>query len=468
MTSTTGGFSSSIRRAAALAALSLALAGVALAQSGFVDRFKAATKAYETKDYVRMEAELREALKLRPAHPTATYKLAAALALRGDGKGAVAALDGLADRGLAFEPGKDADFAALNDDRAFKSVRRAFAGNLAARGEPARAFRLRSPGFIPEGIAYDRERKHFYVGSVHERRIQRIRRDDTEQDFVAPGAGGLWAALGLAADAERRLLWVATSAVPEMKDAAAAELGGTALLAYDLDSGAPKHRFVLDAANGGPGPHALGDLAVLEDGTVYATDSSGGMLYALDPQRGAFTAMTPPGALASPQGLALSRDGRTLYVADYTQGLYAFELKTRALTRLEADDDVSLYGIDGLARYQDQLIAIQNGIRPHRIVRLRLTRGRVTRADVLAASLPEFDEPTLGVVVGERFYFVANSQWGRFNAQHQLPPDGQLRRPLVLWLDLKQQEREPGRPRDPFAPTTAPAQPSLPCVPPLC
>src|SRR6185503_8944861 len=102
---------------AGLAAVFAALACVAAAQApdGFVERYKASTKAYETKDYVRMEAELREALKLRPAHPTATYKLAAALALRGDREGAVDTLEQLADMGLSFDPGADADFAALKD-----------------------------------------------------------------------------------------------------------------------------------------------------------------------------------------------------------------------------------------------------------------------------------------------------------------------------------------------------------------
>jgi sugar lactone lactonase YvrE len=460
MTTTTGG----VARACAagiLVALACAAAAQAPAQSqgGFVERFKASTKAYETKDYVRMEAELREALKLRPAHPTATYNLAAAQALRGDGEGAVDTLEQLADMGLWFDPGADADFASLKDARGFKSVRRAFAGAREPRGAPARAFRLLSPSFIPEGIAYDRERKHFFVGSVHERRIQRVLRDDTEREFTA---AGLWAVLGMAADAERRLLWVTTAAVPEMKGAEAAELGRTALLAYDLDSGEARHRFVPDGAG-----HALGDVAVLEDGTVYASDSKGGVLYRLDAKAGALVPVTRPGALSSPQGIAPDRREKGLYVADYTQGLYWFDLKTQELTRVEAARKVSLYGIDGLARYGDELIAIQNGVRPHRVVRLRLDGyGRkVTGASVLAASRKEFDEPTLGVVVDTRFYFVANSQWGKFDAQHRLPPNDQLRRPLVLWLDLEEAAARP--PRDPAAPVPRPG-PSLPCVPPLC
>jgi sugar lactone lactonase YvrE len=430
--------------------------------TGFVDRFKAATAAYEAKDYARMETELRAALLLRPAHPTASYNLAAALALRGERGKAVAVLDTLADAGLVFDPAADADFAALKGDREFTSVRRAFARNGKPRGEAARAFRLRSTTFIPEGIAWDPKRRHFYLGSVHERRIQKVLRDDSEVDFIKPGAG-LWAVFGMAVDSRRDLLWVASAAVPEMRDAAPAELGRSALLAYDLESREQKHRFVLDD---GPGPHALGDLVVLRDGTVYASDSRAGMLYALDPASGKFTAATKPGELSSPQGLVLSRDRRALYVADYTQGLYRFDLESRALTRLEADPEVCVYGIDGLALHDDALIAIQNGIRPHRVVRLRLSdRGRrVASARVLAASLREFEEPTLGAVVDDDFYFIANSQWNRFDKDHKLPPAEQLRRPLVLRIALEG-DRAP-RSAEPSGPASQP-RPALPlpCVP---
>lgn len=442
----------------------LLLAAAAVAEPGFVDRFKAGTAAYQAKDYARMESELREALKLRPAHPTATYNLASALALRGHGEAAIETLNGLANMGLAFDPGADADFAALRGQRDFTAVRRAFARNDEPRGTAERRFRLASPTFIPEGLAYDRERKHFYVGSVHERRIQRVLRDGSEVDFVKADAG-LWAVLGMATDAKRDLLWAATAAIPEMRDARAEDLGRTALVAYRLKSGEPVHRFVLED---GPGPHLLGDVAV-HDGIVYATDTRAGLLYALDPDTGRFRALTQPGALSSPQGLAPSRDGDHLYVADYTQGLFRYTLEGGALQRLEVARDISVYGIDGLARYRDELVAIQNGIRPHRVVRLQLGDGgtRVRRARVLASNLKAFDEPTLGVVVDDDFYFVANSQWNRFGKDHTLPPPGQLKRPQVLRIRLGQ----PGPVDSPSDPAPRPQprpQPGLPCVPPLC
>ena len=97
---------------------------------------------------------------------------------------------------------------------------------------------------------------------------------------------------------------------------------------------------------------------------------------------------------------------------------------------------ISDYGIDGLYRYRDKLIAIQNGIQPHRVVAFALSDDglAIDSADVLAMNLPEFDEPTLGTVVGDDFYFVANSHWNRFDRDGNLP-DG-LAGPVVMRLSL--------------------------------
>lgn len=415
----------------------LLLAGPAVAQPGFVDRYKAATAAYEAKDYARMEAELLEALKLRPQHPTATYNLACARALRGDAAGAVKALQELAAMGLAVDAASDADLASLKGKRGFEAVRRSFVRNAEPRGMAERGFGLGSPTFIPEGIAYDPKRRQFYVGSVHERRIQRVLPDGSAQDFVKPG-DGLWAVLGMTVDPARDLLWVATAAIGEMRDARPEEIGRTAIVAFALETGEQKHRFVLED---GPDPRLLGDLLVHGD-TIYTTDSRGGALYALDlrtgPDHGKFRALTAPGAMSSPQGLALAADGKHLYVADYTRGLFRYALDGGALEPAAAAPGVSVYGIDGLYRDGDALIAIQNGNRPHRVVRLQLGDGgrRMRGQRVLAANLEAFDEPTLGVVVEREFWFVANSQWNKFRQDHTLPPPDQLRPPQILRIRL--------------------------------
>jgi hypothetical protein len=49
-------------------------------------------------------------------------------------------------------------------------------------------------------------------------------------------------------------------------------------------------------------------------------------------------------------------------------------------------------------------------------------------------NLEVFDEPNLGQVVGDSFYFIANSHWNRFDREGNLPAD--LAGPIVLKIDL--------------------------------
>jgi hypothetical protein len=65
-------------------------------------------------------------------------------------------------------------------------------------------------------------------------------------------------------------------------------------------------------------------------------------------------------------------------------------------------------------------------------LRLAPDGTRITAAKVLAAALPEFDEPTLGVVYGERFLFVANSGWPHYAAGATSTPQT----PLVMSVPL--------------------------------
>jgi hypothetical protein len=103
-----------------------------------------------------------------------------------------------------------------------------------------------------------------------------------------------------------------------------------------------------------------------------------------------------------------------------------------------ADEGVLALGIDGLYRVGADLVGIQNGVEPYRVVRLHLGPGgtRVAGAEVLERARPDYAEPTLGVVVGRTLYYVANSQWERFKDDGTIDSPDRLQRPLVLRLPL--------------------------------
>jgi hypothetical protein len=83
------------------------------------------------------------------------------------------------------------------------------------------------------------------------------------------------------------------------------------------------------------------------------------------------------------------------------------------------------------------LVGIQNGVRPHRLVSLRLdpAASRVEAVTVLERAHPRWDEPTLGVRVGRDLYYVATSQYGAIQKDGSLARD-KLQPPVILRLPL--------------------------------
>ena len=212
-------------------------------------------------------------------------------------------------------------------------------------------------------------------------------------------------------------------------------MGKTGLFRMDTQSGVITHTAILPQH--GNDAQLLGDLIIADDDTIFTTDSLSGAVYRFGIETNVFEALVERGKFGSPQGLVLDESGRHLYVADYVGGLYCVSLKDGATVKLEVDESVTDYGIDGLYRFSNKLIAIQNGVRPHRVAAFELSPDglTVTAVKLLAANLEEFDEPTLGVVKGEDFYFVANSHWNRFDEENQIPEG--LAGPIVLQLSLK-------------------------------
>jgi streptogramin lyase len=162
--------------------------------------------------------------------------------------------------------------------------------------------------------------------------------------------------------------------------------------------------------------HSANDLAVTADGTVFASDPEGKAVIRLG-RDGSVRELGAGAGLRSPGGLALSADGRLLYVADWSNGLAAIDLTSGALSWLRAPLGSTALGIDGLIRDGDSLLAIQNGVYPLRITRFRLSPGgaALASAEILERAVPDWDEPTLGVIVDGTLWYVAASQWPRYS-----------------------------------------------------
>jgi len=294
-------------------------------------------------------------------------------------------------------------------------------------------FTLREQDLITEGIAHDPRSGAFFVSSVRRRKIVRVAPNGAARDFVTEGRDGLLSALSLAVDPTARVLWVSSASLPPMLGFRKEEEGRSFAAAFDLSTG----RLVRKV---GPPPGIakaqFGDLAVGPKGTLYVSDPVTGGIYLLAKGARQFQVLLEAGTLGSPQGLAAATDGRSLFVADYAQGIARIDLERRKVALLDTPD-VALTGIDGLVLAGDSLVGIQNGIRPHKVLRLRLSpdRDRIVDVSTIERGNPHFDEPTLGVVVGKDLYYVANSQWGHVRDDGTLDT-ARLTKPVILKAPL--------------------------------
>ncbi len=372
----------------------------------FADAAKARERG-DTDEYLRL---MREVMQLRPDQPGAQYRMAGALARKDQADEAIGMLKRIAAQGLYFRLEGDPDFANIRDVLAAAGVSDAFAENLKPKIASEVAFRLADKDMLPEGIAHDPKTNTFFIASVHQRRIIARATNGTEMTFGKGRDDGLWSVLALRVDAERRHLWATTAAIEQTKDLDPADAGRTAVIQYDLDTGKVLKRFEPPRSDK---PLIFGDLVVSSSGRVIVSEAQQGGLWRIS--GGTLELFIPPGKFASPQGMAFPNQGNWLYVADYSLGLLRVDIATRKVEQVKVPGEYSLLGLDGLVRFGNDLIAIQNGIRPHRVVRIALdSSGQVSGVTILEANHPDHSEPTLGVLVGDHFHYVGNAQWDKF------------------------------------------------------
>lgn len=364
----------------------------------------AAGQAIQAKDYAKLRETLLALKPLMPGNPRVIYNLAASDALLGDAPAALAELRNLAGMGLAYDFNADGGFSSLRRSSEFAAVVKQVDDNKKPVSHSSPAFALAERDLIPEDIAYDPKTQRFFISSVRQSKIVSIDGGANQTDFAKSD----WPVLALRVDSGRRILWAATGWLAQCEHCRDADKDQTALLAFDLDSGALKQRI------GSPVPGLLGDMTISRAGEIYVSEGIHGAVLRLRLGAKKLERLDAAGEFPSPQTPALSKDEKTLYVPDYVRGIAAITLSTGAVTWLKPADDIALNGIDGLYVYRDSFLAVQNGTTPARIARFSLD---LRKQEVLEANTPELGEPTHGTIVGNTFYFIANSGWDQYDDQ---------------------------------------------------
>ena len=406
-------------------------------------------KAAMQKDWQGARDVLTEIGRELPA-PTPRYMLSVATieARLGHKDEALKWIEKYVATGLSFDSSKDENLKALMAAGTGEKV----AAMMKERSLPVTnaefVCTLPQADTMPEDITYLKAADaksvgSFYVTSIQHRTLYRVQlpkaggRECTMEELPLPPEAKRWPTLAVAADPKRSVLWMTASAMPGFSGFPKEDDGKALLMEIDAKSGKLLRRF----DPGATGPAVLGDMCVTGEGTVYVTDSIGGGVYRLRGDQQTAKLEKIADGFFSPQTPALSRDGKRLFVADYTMGIAVIDLPAAGaapnpsakLNYLPHPENVAVVGLDGLYRNGDSLIGIQNGTQPERIVQFPMnpTETEITGAQVIH-QISEFD-PTHAVEVDGWFYATSNVGWSKVDDNTgQLKPGEKFTRPALL------------------------------------
>ncbi len=338
---------------------------------------------------------LRSLLRIANDKGAVELQIAGTYAAGGQYRAAMDQLQKVVDADLGFDPSRDPDLRKLQNTIEFQQLEDKVLKQTPPISNSRVVATLPEGDLFPENLAYDPLTKNFFLGSTSKNEIVQWTHTGVCKEFVSPHADGVGYVLGLKIHQPSRTLWTTSN-----------EQNGASLRQFRLADRHLAAKYFL------PGQHIFNDLAIFSDGTVFVTDTKEGAVYELSRANGKLERLLPGREFTAANGIALSPDEKTLFVASFGDGISAIDLASRAATPLRHPQNVSLAYVDGLYAIEGSLVAIQNGPMLPRVVRFPLDRSnrQILSVQVLERRNPLFDGITTGCLVAGRFYYIANTQ----------------------------------------------------------
>ena len=332
-------------------------------------------------------------------------------------------IEWLGERRYVLDPSAVAQLrSAISTQENRMAVRRAFEWDRTPVTASTLVDEVPSVAALPESVLYDAQEDRLLVTSIVARALFAYH-DGGWSEVPLDNVGSL---SGIALDGARGLIWIASGTFSTTPDPDSAFHG---LIALDRITLEERRRVPL-----GPGA-SIADIAVGPDGRVYGSDSIGGGVYFATITDNAMRTFIAPGTFRSPQGIAVRPDNFALYISDYRYGLAQVIMRSRHVYRMRAAEPMALDGVDGLWLHGNELIAVQNGLSPHRISAFALGEGIgvIASQRVLEFANPAWTEPLGGAITDGGLYYIGDGQWdiygqGGVLRETAAPRASQLRR----------------------------------------
>jgi hypothetical protein len=365
-------------------------------------------EAYEEGNYVRYYASNMKLHQARPYEPSYMENIIAACALVNRPRTAYHYLLQMQQQGFAYDLNKNPDTESVRDTEVWEYLVNLMVNAGFPNGSGEIAFTVPAEFARPVAITWDEGRGRFLVGTEKDGAIIAVAEDGSTQVLIqANDENGLWAIRGLHADHANNRLWVSSAAIPGFSAYQAIDKGRGALFEFDLESLELKGRFnvPVDGLK-----HELGPLAVAGNGDIYIADLAQPMVLRKTAQSRNLETFVASKDLVALRDIAVSPDNGKLYIADGFMGVMVVDPVQQTSVMLTGPENLNLGAISGLFYDQGQLVMIQNGFQPQRLMRLELDASgtNVENTIPLAMTLEEFDRPAFGTIRGDSVYYFAN------------------------------------------------------------
>ena len=393
--------------------------------------FSKAKEARDRNDSVRFYQFIKKAVRIHPYHPGILYQSALASAkIRNEAE----ALDFLK-RAVRVNANSDLDnpaFKLLQNDYGFKKIKALRDDLKKTVVNSDTAFTIPDKSLHIECIASTKN--GFYLGSIHKRKIIFVDNKGTVRDFTSEGQDGLASVFGIKVDENAGVLWACSSPMREMENFDSTVTSG--VYKYDLKTKKLVAKFTPNEKD--IKEFVFGDLLLSKTGEVFVSDSKNNIVFKVNEKYKSLDRFYWSKEFWNLQGISFSDDGGSMFIADYIKGLYKIDMKSKMVIKLNEPSDLSLKSVDGLTFYKGSLIAIQNGISPMRVVRYYLSKdfSSIVKAEIIDKAHPAFNEPTIGCISKDNFYYVANSLWSGYTKEGNLKPEQELQEVVILKAKL--------------------------------
>lgn len=396
------------------------------------DYYNQAREAHKAGDYPKFYKMILEAQKLHPYHQGILYQSGIAAALNNNPEEAIRFLNKAIHIKADYDLATD-ELKSLRGLPEFEKLKTKQAELQRRIVHSDTAFIIKDRSLHLESVAAGESKNIFYLGSIHKRKIVRVNEKGIIKDFTSSAQDGLCSVFGIKVDRTSNVLWACSSPMAEMENFDSTATSG--VYKYDIKSGKLLARFTPDEKK----EYVFGDLTLAPDGKVFISDSKNNIIFIVNESTGKLDNYFNSKEFWNLQGLTFTEDGRYLFIADYIKGLFRLDTKDRTLIQLTQQFDLSIKSIDGLTYYNHSLIGIQNSVYPMRVTQylLNAASDQLVTYRVIDSAHPAFNEPTIGCLVKDTFYYVANSLWSGYSEKHELKPADQLQDVVILKANLK-------------------------------